>query len=428
MSESDLFCSEEYPYLCDKDSINMGLCKKNPSACDDFSSESELPVIKTSSDSGKNYGYHAHNLKDYCGNVKIDYDVKTDGVIEGDQMSILPTRIVPEATISEDLPQEIEENFTIMTYNIFGLVKADQKNEDCDYFMAARMDAVVDVVRKNNPDIVCFQEMSTKSFIMLKDELTGMYPYYYERDFDIESVKVERNRTVEVCVFSRYKPKRVTLYSIGGNLGYNNSFMTMEFQDLIIFNCYLQVGSKFSPGQESVWIHYARCRKQQLNSITALAEKYAANGKSCIILGDFNCDLSGNHQDWPELDALSGLTDTWTFLRPNDPGLTEDTDLNLMRWNMKFLPKKVRFDGILYLNPSDNEIILPTNIRLTGRKMRIMNKELSNIFTKYFIPKHTEDWEFNVKYYDSEKKLLGLWPSDHFALMATFNKPTSKLI
>jgi hypothetical protein len=42
------------------------------------------------------------------------------------------------------------------------------------------------------------------------------------------------------------------------------------------------------------------------------------------------------------------------------PGFTEDTDLNVMRWNQKMIDKKYRFDAVLYkghLAPKKSEMI-----------------------------------------------------------------------
>ena len=57
------------------------------------------------------------------------------------------------------------------------------------------------------------------------------------------------------------------LFGVEGNLSYNNSMLMIEFDDFIVFNVYLQAGTKNSPGQQNLWFNYSRCRYHEYLSI-----------------------------------------------------------------------------------------------------------------------------------------------------------------
>jgi tyrosyl-DNA phosphodiesterase 2 len=60
-----------------------------------------------------------------------------------------------------------------------------------------------------------------------------------------------------------------------------------------------------------------------------------------VVLGDFNMRDHENHL----LDAE--YQDVWPVLRPGQDGFTEDTSINLMRYDMKSKHRHVRFDRVL---------------------------------------------------------------------------------
>lgn len=429
------YCPEKYPYLCTLLTDNFGLCKQSMEDCEsDTITDSELLISDKDEEEiikkGSQY-YSKSHLINNCSEVTLDLQqIPTlSYTYTEEQQDILPRELLPLDISDENAPDEIY-NFSIMTYNIWGSV---EQKDNPDYMkfledtMKLRMESIVDVIKKNNPDFVCIQEMTNMSYNFLKDKLSTIYPYSFEENFDLERDKIKRNRDIEVFVFSKYKPTTIKLYSIAGNLGYNNSFMILEFQNLAIFNCYLQAGSKYSQGHESYWFHYSRCRKQELKSIGGIVDKYINNGKACIIVGDFNCHLDGDLKEWPELKEFSNMKmiDVWNQLR-DQPGFTEDTDINQMKWNIKLQTKKFRYDGIFYRNPDDNRIVRPITIRITGRKPILLNNDMSNKFVDFFVPK-VDNIEQKIRYFDTEKRIIALWPSDRFAVFAIFNIMDEKI-
>ena len=73
--------------------------------------------------------------------------------------------------------------------------------------------------------------------------------------------------------------------------------MKADFENFTVFNLYTQAGSKFSPGQENNWIHYARCRREYFQMLRILIDN--TDNKNIITVGDFNCNLDGSIEDWP---------------------------------------------------------------------------------------------------------------------------------
>lgn len=313
----------------------------------------------------------------------------------------------------------IPNKFKIMTYNIWGLVRGTGEKQDfVKQTMKLRMEKIRDIIIDDEPDIVCIQEMTNTSFEYLKD-LKNKYKCCIEPNINSELNKCKRNRDVEVFIFSKYYPKMMKLYSINGNLGYDNCFMIIEFDNLIIFNCYLQSGSKYSPGHhdnsDSIK-QYSRCRAQQINIIKNHIKRY---NKPIIVVGDFNTHLGGKINEWPELDILHKckLKDTWIELKKTEEGYTEDTDINNMRWNIKFIHKKVRFDGILYKCKRAKHNIKPTDVKLLGTMPIILDNNMTELFKKYFINEIVNDTS-EIRYQLDGK--LALWPSDHFAISCSF--------
>jgi tyrosyl-DNA phosphodiesterase 2 len=75
-----------------------------------------------------------------------------------------------------------------------------------------------------------------------------------------------------------------------------------------------------------------------------------------VVLGDFNM------RDDENVRIATPFTDVWPVLRPHDAGYTEDTSINLMRYDMKNKDRHVRFDRVL----TKGDGWSPTDIELIG--------------------------------------------------------------
>jgi exonuclease III len=254
--------------------------------------------------------------------------------------------------------------------------------------MKIRINLIADVIIKNNPDIVCFQEVSLISLQILKKRLSYIYKYQYETDYFFDEI-LQRNREVETITFSKYQVCNYQVYGLDGNLRYNNSLIRTEFNNFVLYNVYLQAGSKKSPGQEYYWFHYTRCRIDQLKRIKELIDK---DMKPVIICGDFNFHLDGG-DEWLEYNEIKDyFKDSWKEVNNNE-GFTENTDINTMRWNLKFQEKKVRYDGILYKGSS----IHPFLSKTVGKKSVPLNKQMTKLFIKNFISDNHKKIKYNNK-------------------------------
>ena len=102
--------------------------------------------------------------------------------------------------------------------------------------------------------------------------------------------------------------------------------------------------------------NYSRCRIHELLFVNSLIESIdESKNLPVILLDDFNFDLNGSIEEWPEIKHLKNLKlkDSWIDTNPRvdiNLGNTEETNINTMRWNNKFEEKHFRYDAILYRN------------------------------------------------------------------------------
>jgi exonuclease III len=379
------YCPKEYPYFCGKDSNSFGLCKKRLEDCDNVNIDGVIPILALDyGNKGTKYGYYTDNLHRRCNNIILNKEKTFDTF---DTSNILM--------------------FSIMTYNIWGL---PPKNDFILKLMKIRINLIADIIIKNNPDIICFQEVSLIPLRILKKRLSYIYKYQYEIDYFFDET-LQRNREVETITFSKYPVCNYQVYGLDGNLRYNNSLIRTEFNNFVLYNVYLQAGSKKSPGQEYYWFHYTRCRIDQLKRIKELIDK---DTKPVIICGDFNFHLDGG-DEWLEYNEIKDyFKDSWKELNKKD-GFTENTDINTMRWNLKFQEKKVRYDGILYkLGCSEENYLVPYLSKIVGKKSIPLNKQMTKLFIKNYI----SDDHKKIKY--NNKKTINIFPSDHFGVITKF--------
>lgn len=385
------YCPNSTPYLCTANSNSFGLCKSSISECDNINSVGNIPIINNTNKEGLKYNYKPDKLNTRCNKIYKNYEYNS-----GSQFNL--------------------SDFSILTYNIWGLYRPN--NTESDDFLRKtikiRMNGVAKEILKIQPDIICFQEMTNIALEHLVENLGSLgnlYPFRYENNLDTELNGKIRNRDVEVYIFSKYPINKVTVYGIQGNQSYNTSFLIAEFGNLVVFNCYLQSGSRNSPGQTDYWYHYSRCRIDQIRQIKMIINQYLKSNPNLaiVVTGDFNFHLDGAYEDWPEAFEFKFLNDSYRILNPNLNGFTEDTDLNKMRWNTKFHEKKYRYDGILYKN------LQPVYSTIIGTNPIILNQDLSNKMKKYWIPKNKDKL---IKY--EKNNLLSLYPSDHFGIITYF--------
>jgi exonuclease III len=277
---------------------------------------------------------------------------------------------------------------------------------------------VKEIVRKD-PDIIIFQEMGYESLglirsFMRKYDILNKYHGYGENFAKLTPNNMEQiiGRDLENYVFTKYIPESITQYTLSGNLGYSTGVTLVSYRDVVVVGCYLQAGSKHSPGQESVAHQYSRCRGEQIIAINNIIDDNYPN-KTVILCGDFNMHLEIDDEEWPEVKEIQKLKfiDTWRSRYPDiisHPGFTEDTDINHMRWNMKFMEKHYRYDGILLRNNKTKLKVI--KCKLVGLKSYPLDDDMFEEFMKVLSNKSN----------NKEPKSHTYHPSDHFGLMTTF--------
>ncbi|VBB18698.1 hypothetical protein YASMINEVIRUS_1230 [Yasminevirus sp. GU-2018] len=397
-------CPPENPFLCTTKTDSMGLCRKDPKDCGDrhlkTDSDESDKSAKTKKTESNQFGYHTNNITDYCGSYNPEYMIEYDG--------------------GDSLPK----SFKVLTWNIWGMNK---RREHGDKFMLLselmmlRMEEVVKQLVKEDPDVVMIQEMSFDALGMIKgfmrkynlsDKYTG-YGHNFSR-FSPDKMEAGIGRDLENYVFSKYTPSKIKQFSLAGNLGYTTAITCVCFDDVCIVGTYLQAGSKNSPGQEEIWYHYSRCRLEQLKAINEIINEECAD-QTVILCGDFNMDLDGSKKEWPEVRGVKnmGVVDTWRAVYPDTkqhPGFTEDTDINHMRWNMKFMEKRYRYDGILLKNSKTKLIV--TDSKMIGLESIPMADDMYREFLRVLSNKNSKHSPRSQTYH----------PSDHFGVMTTFSR------
>ena len=349
------------------------------------------------------FGYHSKNLTQFCGDFTEEY---TDNF---NNPQLLPK-------VNFVLPK----TFKVMTWNIWGMNKHDDLGDRYAFInelMMVRMEEVVKCIVNEDPDIIVLQEMSHEALGMIKGfmrvhKLSNIYKGYghHFTTHSLNNFEQNLNRDLDNYVFTKYVPNKITQYRLNGNLGYTTGVTCVFIGDVCIIGCYLQAGSKSSPGQELVWHHYARCRSEQLSAINEIINTHCSN-KEIILCGDFNMNLDGDLDEWPETKYITelGMQDTWRKLFPDKimyPGFTEDTEINHMRWNYKFMEKRYRYDGI-FLKSQNISI---NDSKLIGLNSSEMDEDMFSDFARLLSKKTSYDGFRSHTYH----------PSDHFGVMTSF--------
>ena len=131
-----------------------------------------------------------------------------------------------------------------------------------------------------------------------------------------------------LLMLTRLPVERVTYTRLPTRLarGYLQAEFTINGRRQVVCSVHLESGK-----------HATRVRARQLRAVFR-----ALRGvDDALVLGDFNLRDSENDL----IDAA--YCDLWPTLRPKEPGFTEDTSINLMRYDMKDKHRHVRFDRVL---------------------------------------------------------------------------------
>jgi len=388
-------CPKNYK-LCGKNTNNLQLCIKKQENCNSLDVFGSIFHKHPINPEAIRKGYSINYLHNNC--------YMKEGFTDAKTMELNFTMSTP-----------MKNEFSVATYNLWGI----DRNQAQKYLIKKRMPLIIKQILDHDIDIICFQEMSYTTFHILNMKLKNYK--LYETRHKIENIKKDRYHDVEcaVAIKKQYIPKKIIIEPIGGNLTYTNSLMIIYFENVTLFNCYLQAGTKYSLGQEHLYLHYSRCRLQLLEYIINKIDKDMPS----IILGDFNIDLNNNKTNFPELRTIHKIekilhfVDNWKAIHKKDKGYTENTDTNIMRWNDKFITKKTRVDAIFSRGLTIKDCMLLGN---KEEDCIGITKSEEKMYIENFTPNKPEYSHKLKKVLLNNKMVLPLFGSDHYGVLSKF--------
>lgn len=204
------------------------------------------------------------------------------------------------------------ERLALSTYNIwFNEEHADQRHR-----------AIADLLAREALDIMVFQEVTPAARAVFLQR-----PWIREH-YRSAAVVGGRRGNYGMLLLSRIPVDRVSYTRLPTRLsrGYLTAQLTVNGERLIVVGVHLESGKASAP-----------LRARQLGLICGSVR----NAENAVVLGDFNL-RDGENGILP-----ADYRDVWPMLRPGEPGYTEDTTINHMRFDMKDKHRHVRFDRVL---------------------------------------------------------------------------------
>jgi tyrosyl-DNA phosphodiesterase 2 len=204
------------------------------------------------------------------------------------------------------------DDLTLVTFNIWF----------DDYFAEERYRAIADLLRREMPDVMVFQEITQAALNVLLAQ-PWIREHYY-----LAAVVGDSVGNYGMLMLSRLPTANVTYTRLPTRLsrGFLQAQFTINGSPLVVCSVHLDSGKRS-----------ARLRARQLRRLF-LALRSADDA---VVLGDFNM------RDHENARIVAPYRDVWPMLRPNDEGFTEDTSINLMRFDSKNKDRQVRFDRVL---------------------------------------------------------------------------------
>lgn len=208
-------------------------------------------------------------------------------------------------------PAELAQ-LTVTTFNIWF-------NE---YHAEERYRAVSRLLERHRPDVMVFQEVTPEAL-----EVFLAQPWI-RADYCRAAVVGRGVGNYGMLLLSRLPLTDVTYTGLPTRLqrGFLTARCTVNGAPLAVCSIHLDSGKRS-----------ARLRGRQLRRIFRALRR----ADDAVVLGDFNMRDAENGRITPPFG------DVWPALRPGEDGFTEDTDINLMRWDSKPKRRQVRFDRVL---------------------------------------------------------------------------------
>jgi tyrosyl-DNA phosphodiesterase 2 len=204
------------------------------------------------------------------------------------------------------------DELTLATFNVWF----------SDFHAEERHRAIADLLSRNMPDVMVFQEVTPAALAILLAQ-----PWIRVR-YRRAEVTGDDVGNYGMLMLSRLPIRNVTYTRLPTNLA--RGFLVAELDTggsaLTVVAAHLESGKAAS-----------RLRARQLRRIFGALRRT----ENAVILGDFNMRDTENGR------IAEPYRDLWPVLRPRDDGFTEDTTINLMRLDSKNKHRHVRFDRAL---------------------------------------------------------------------------------
>jgi endonuclease/exonuclease/phosphatase family metal-dependent hydrolase len=204
------------------------------------------------------------------------------------------------------------DELTLSTFNVW----FDSSHAEQRYL------AIADLLSRRTPDIMVFQEVTAVA-------LTVFLAQPWIREHYLRAAIIEKDvGNYGMLVLSRLPVNNVTYTRLPSrqDRGFLEAELTINGARRVVCCIHLDSGKVSSP-----------LRGKQLRTIFCALE----TTENAVLLGDFNMRDAENDR------IVDPYTDVWPALRPDDAGYTEDTSINLMRYDMKDKHRQVRFDRVL---------------------------------------------------------------------------------
>jgi endonuclease/exonuclease/phosphatase family metal-dependent hydrolase len=213
--------------------------------------------------------------------------------------------------LNDARPAECDQ-LTVATFNIWFN----------DLYAQQRYAAIAGILSRVLPDVMVFQEVTEAAL-----EVFLAQPWI-RSDYRRTAFAGDRVGHYGMLVLSRLPIRRSTYTRLPTRLarGYLTIELTVNGIEQTIASVHLESGKKAQ-----------RLRARQLSSLS----RAFRDDDNVLLLGDFNLRDHENHLLDPQ------YRDVWPTLRPEEPGFTEDTSINHMRYDMKNKHRQVRFDRVL---------------------------------------------------------------------------------
>lgn len=202
------------------------------------------------------------------------------------------------------------DELTVATFNIWF----------DDYHAEQRYRAIADLLRERTPDVIVLQEVTSTALEIFLEQ-----PWIRDEYLSASAVG-SGTGNYGLLTLSRVPIARATYSQLPTRQTRGFLETTLALDGQIVCSVHLDSGKSS-----------ARLRGWQLRRIF----RTLRTAENAVVLGDFNMRDAENER------IGAPFCDVWPALRPDDAGYTENTSINLMRYDARNKKRHVRFDRVL---------------------------------------------------------------------------------